>query len=196
MTDPRGEAPQLFLCRANGEGSHEFRVCKDEAEVMAFYKAMFGEDHGGGIQSQIDHFHDQDNWSNSGTAYECELYCATFEVWKVAPSDLAFAASAKRATVPIKVLPMLVNGQLATDEHGPVILIDSEQGEYEQVVTLWHEVLHLLGMTDEGAVERIAARLAHACDTVLRGLSSNINVPNSAAPLSVRAARPFPERKA
>jgi hypothetical protein len=81
---------------------------------------------------------------------------------------------------------MLVNGQLATDEHGPVILIDSEQEEYEQVVTLWHEVLHLLGMTDEGAVERIAARLAHACDTVLRDLSSNINVPNSAAPLSAK----------
>jgi len=98
----------------------------------------------------------------------------------------SFAASAKRATVPIKVLPMLVYGQLATDEHGPVILIDSEQGEYEQVVTLWHEVLHLLGMTDEGAVERIAARLAHVCDTVLRGLSSNINVPNSAAPLSAK----------
>ena len=87
------DAEQLFLCRANGEGSHEFRVCKDEAEVMAFYKEIFGEDYGGGIQSQIDHFRDADNWSNEGAAYECELYCATFEVWKVAPGDLALRAA-------------------------------------------------------------------------------------------------------
>lgn len=86
------DAEQLFLCRANDEGSHDFRVCKDEAEVMAFYKEMFGEDYDGGIQSAIDHFRDTDNWSNDGTAYECALYCATFEVWKVDPSQLAIAA--------------------------------------------------------------------------------------------------------
>lgn len=95
-----------------------------------------------------------------------------------------FAASVRRATVPIKVRPMLIHGQLATDEHGPVILIDSEQDEREQVVTLWHETLHLLGMTDETRVEEFAYRLADACPTVLRSLASNINVPTAAAPRS------------
>jgi len=95
-----------------------------------------------------------------------------------------FTASTKRATIPIKVRPMLVSGMLATDEHGPVILIDSEQGEREQIVTLWHETLHLLGMTDEARVERFAHRLADGCPTILRSLASNINVPNSAMPLA------------
>lgn len=79
----------VFLCRANGEGAHDFHVAKCEADVMAFYKTMWGEDEGGGIQSQIDHFRDDDNWSNSGTAYECKLYCSTFEVWVVDAAHLA-----------------------------------------------------------------------------------------------------------
>ena len=99
------------------------------------------------------------------------------EIWDLIAKAINAAQSGRRATVPIKVRPMLVSGMLATDENGPVILIDSEQSEYEQVVALWHEVLHLIGMTDEGATERIAARLAGACDTVLRGLPLNRQTP-------------------
>jgi hypothetical protein len=83
-----------------------------------------------------------------------------------------------RPTVPIKkVRPLLVNGVLATDDHGPLILIDSEQPELEQVITLWHETLHLLGMTDEVKVEQLARRLlAAACPEILRELAHRINV--------------------
>ena len=93
----RLEEVEVFLCRASGEGSHNFRVCTTEEQVFAFYKEMFGEDQGGGIQSQIDHFHDADNWSNGGTAYACPLYCAlycaTFEVWKVDDRELSVTRS-------------------------------------------------------------------------------------------------------
>lgn len=90
----------IFLCRANGEGSHEFRVAADEAGVMAFYKEMFGLDSDGKLDSAIEHFRDTDNWSNEGTAYHCELYCATFEVWKVEPRELAFVPTEVARTDP------------------------------------------------------------------------------------------------
>jgi hypothetical protein len=89
----------VYLCRASGEGSHNFRVCTDEAGVMAFYKAMWGEDHGGGIQSAIDHFRDPDNWSNDRSAYSCELYCSTFEVWIADPKELFLIAPSEMATM-------------------------------------------------------------------------------------------------
>lgn len=78
----------VYVCRASGEGSHDFRVSRDEAGVMAFYKEMFGEQYGGGIQSVIDHFRDPDNWINDGNTYNCELYMAKFEVWKVQANEL------------------------------------------------------------------------------------------------------------
>jgi hypothetical protein len=85
-------------------------------------------------------------------------------------------------TIPIKVRPMLVSGMLASSTRGPVILIDSEQPELQQVVALWHEVLHLLGVTDEATAESIAARLAGADPGVLRLVHRNINVPGDDIP--------------
>lgn len=99
----------------------------------------------------------------------------------------AFAPSARRATVPLKMRPMLVRGMLATDEHGPMILINSEESDpKEQVISLWHETLHLLGMTDEFLTEEYALRLADACPDILRRLANNINVPDGAAPDSCK----------
>ena len=66
---------ELFLCRANGEGSHQFRVCADEDEVRKFYGEMFGED----TVDDFARFRDPEEWSNGGTAYHEELYYATFD---------------------------------------------------------------------------------------------------------------------
>jgi hypothetical protein len=88
-----------------------------------------------------------------------------------------------RSLVPIKVRPMLVSGMLATDERGPIILINSEEDPKQQVITLWHETLHLLGLKDESLVEECAVALAEACPDVLRKLAHNINVPDSNAPV-------------
>jgi hypothetical protein len=64
--------------------------------------------------------------------------------------------------------PMLTCGFTGTNEAGDVcILIDSEQDEREQTVTLYHEALHLLGLVDEEQVEAMAQRLAKACPELL-----------------------------
>lgn len=83
--------------------------------------------------------------------------------------------------VRIRIRPLLVSGQLAVDADGPLILIDSEQPEHEQVVALWHETLHLLGLTDEKQVEAFALELAKSCPTILLALAPRINVPESDA---------------
>lgn len=83
---------EVFLCRASGEGSHNFRVAAGEAGVCDFYREMFGEDHGGGIESLTSAFHDPDEWGNDGTTLDLELYCAKFEVWKVDPKELGIAS--------------------------------------------------------------------------------------------------------
>ena len=87
-------ANEVFVCRASGEGSHDFRVCADEAAVLAFYDEMFGKEADGTLDLTIKHLRDEDNWSNASTAYHCELYCATFEVWKVDREQVAAPTSA------------------------------------------------------------------------------------------------------
>lgn len=54
----------------------------------------------------------------------------------------------------------------------PTILIDSEQPHGQKLVTLWHEVVHLMQMAggfsqDEDDVEAAAKRLAAACPEAL-----------------------------
>lgn len=63
--------------------------------------------------------------------------------------------------------PMLVSGMVATSDAGVLVLIDSEQPDAEQLVALWHEALHLLGLRDEDQVEAFAQRLAQACPEIL-----------------------------
>lgn len=84
--------------------------------------------------------------------------------------------------VPIKVRPLLVSGMLATDPHGPVILVDSEQPPAEAARALWHEVAHLIGIADEAEADELARRLAAVCPDVLDRVRKNINVPDSQAP--------------
>lgn len=85
---------------------------------------------------------------------------------------------------PFRILrqPLLVDGMMGINAAGEwAILLDSEQSEAEQVVTLWHEVLHalLLGAGipfphDEERIEAVAQKLAQACPEILRvcGLAS------------------------
>lgn len=103
---------RLYLCRANGEGSHEFRICADEAAVMVFYEEMFGLDMDGKLDGAIEHFRDPDNWSNGGEAYHCELYCATFEVWKVTPSEMSRVPSSTAPQEKLEDLARWVIGYL------------------------------------------------------------------------------------
>jgi hypothetical protein len=56
---------------------------------------------------------------------------------------------------------------LAADHKGSKILIDEEQPIDQQILTLWHETLHLLGLDDEERIEALAARLAAACPEIL-----------------------------
>jgi hypothetical protein len=71
--------------------------------------------------------------------------------------------------------PLLVSGQLRQRKinRTPVILIDSEQSHGEKLVTLWHEIVHLLRMAgnfnqDETDVEEWAERLAAVCPDALK----------------------------
>ncbi len=64
--------------------------------------------------------------------------------------------------------PLLTSGMYATGDRGAVyLLVDSEQPESEQVIALWHETLHLLGLKDEHRVEALAQKLAAACREIL-----------------------------
>src|SRR3954466_7948746 len=48
----------------------------------------------------------------------------------------------------VQLRPLLVEGLIAQSDAGQVILIDEALPRWEQNVTLWHEVLHMLGLTD------------------------------------------------
>lgn len=65
--------------------------------------------------------------------------------------------------------PLLTSGLIGNGNAGTTsyVIIDSEQPESEQVIALWHETLHLLGLKDETLVEAMAQRLAQACPEVL-----------------------------
>jgi len=77
--------------------------------------------------------------------------------------------------VPVMFRPLLVNGILGVRDGRPIILVDTDQPESEQLVTVWHEALHLLGLTNEAQVEALAQRLAAACPEILPTLKA-INV--------------------
>lgn len=64
--------------------------------------------------------------------------------------------------------PLLSSGLIGVGTGGTTyVIIDSEQPEAEQVIALWHETLHLLGLKDETLVEAFAQRLAQACPDIL-----------------------------
>lgn len=93
MTDTLSRLEQLYLCRASGEGTHTFRVCNGEPEVMAFCEEMFGKDQDGTLDSFAS-FSDSDEWcGNEGSrSLQWDLYCATFECWEVDPKELEHPA--------------------------------------------------------------------------------------------------------
>lgn len=71
--------------------------------------------------------------------------------------------------------PLLLSGMILLDKEtdGVLILIDSEQSEEQQTITLWHEIIHHLEIaagksSGEEAVEALAVKLAKACPEVLQ----------------------------
>lgn len=93
-TTPR--SGDVYLCRASGEGSQDFRVCADEAAVFAFYEEMTGRDQDGTLDSITKSFGDSDYWGSEGRAFHLDLYMAKFEVWKVEAREISFTPSATR----------------------------------------------------------------------------------------------------
>lgn len=68
--------------------------------------------------------------------------------------------------------PLLVPAILAKDAIGPLVLIDNEQSEAEQIVSIWHELMHVIGVTDERQAEALAQRLAPVCPEILEIVKS------------------------
>ena len=68
---------------------------------------------------------------------------------------------------------MLTSGGLTTDMDGTTcILVSNEQSTRERLITLWHEVIHLIRTAgsfsqEEEDVERYAILLADACPEAL-----------------------------
>jgi hypothetical protein len=75
--------------------------------------------------------------------------------------------------------PMLISGMLAkgTDdlEGRHLVLVNSEDSEEEQTITLWHEIVHLIRLAgglpeelhDEKEIEAAARKIAEACPEIL-----------------------------
>lgn len=101
IAHPDKEA-DLFVCCADGEGSHEFRICRGKEAVFAFYEEMTGRDHDDTLGSITRAFDDPDEWRNDGTALEMELYCARFYAWKVSEAEVAMPSTTRSASVPSK----------------------------------------------------------------------------------------------
>jgi hypothetical protein len=83
----------VYLCRASGEGSHDFRVCKDEAAVFAFYEEQCGRDEDNTLDSITKSFSDPDHWGACNTAFDLDLYMAKFEVWKASAATFAVSVT-------------------------------------------------------------------------------------------------------
>jgi hypothetical protein len=78
-----------------------------------------------------------------------------------------------RRLVTVLFRPLLVSGTVARGDRGMVYaMIDTEQPELEQLIALYHETLHLLGLKDEDQVEAFAQRLAIACPEVLAAVKA------------------------
>lgn len=85
-------------------------------------------------------------------------------------ADAALKAARDAGSVSFR--PLLVSGLIGDSDAGICILIDSEQPERQQVVALWHETLHMLGLEDEEQVEAMAKRLAEACPEILQAVKA------------------------
>lgn len=76
----------------------------------------------------------------------------------------------------IKFRRLLYSGMVMTPTDpgkiGYMILVNSEQSEEQQAITLWHEIIHVLELANdkasgEEAVEALAVKLAKACPEIL-----------------------------
>ena len=94
IAHPDKEA-DLFLCCADGEGTHEFRICRGEEGILKFYEEMCGRDADGTLDSLKRTLADPEEWRNDGTALDIELYCARFFVWKVSTAEVAMPSVPK-----------------------------------------------------------------------------------------------------
>lgn len=84
-----------------------------------------------------------------------ELLKGAFPGW-----SRAVAEASRAQRVDVVVRPLLIAGMLAEIDGRKAILLDSEVAPDERSVTLWHEVMHLAGVTDEDQAEKMARMLA------------------------------------
>lgn len=83
----------VYVCIADGEGSHDIRIVATEQEVFAFYEAQCGRDADDTLDSIKTAWANPDEWCNDGNHLGLTLYCATFDVWKVYEHEVAFPRS-------------------------------------------------------------------------------------------------------
>lgn len=85
----------------------------------------------------------------------------------------------------IEVRPLLVPGMMGGGPRSIFIFLCKGLAREEAILTLWHEIVHVLLMAggqpqphDEAGVERLAAKLAAACPEVLAlcGVDSHFEV--------------------
>lgn len=90
MSNPSGDKDgRFYLCIADGEGSHDIRLCAGLEAVGKFYEESCGPDSDGTVDSLRRAWANPDEWRNEGTHLLLKLYCATFEAFAVDPKALA-----------------------------------------------------------------------------------------------------------
>lgn len=105
----------LYVCIADGEGTHETRVVRGYEGVAAFYEEMCGKDADDTLDSLKRTWDDPEEWANGRTKLHLELYCATFTVYGISPAELersglAFSATAFTREEAAKVVERKANG--------------------------------------------------------------------------------------
>lgn len=103
---PAAPTDDLYLCIADGEGSHETRVCRGYDAVARFYEEMCGKDSDGTLGSLKSAWDDPDEWRNIRTMLKLDLYNATFLIYGISEADiqrsgLAFSASTATEELPL-----------------------------------------------------------------------------------------------
>lgn len=91
----------VYMVRASGEGSSDYRLCRNELEVRrAYVDLVVGADdhhHYEEIEQTMQAFRDPDEWSGDGI--RIELYMASFEVWRFPSSALELAGELLEVSV-------------------------------------------------------------------------------------------------
>lgn len=169
---------EVYVVQASGEGSVDYRVCRDKQEVrQAYVDLVCGSDdpaHKDEIDGFMNEFNDPDEWEMYSLCIE--LYCASVTIYKM-PADLFAAPVAAgletRELVHNLKFALGVLTELtkqAIDAEAPTVLIGT--GIANRVLSLIDEAATVLSSL-AGAREAALEEAAMVCD--LAGQSFTIH---------------------